>query len=48
MDYKKKISEAIGSPLVTADDIMTAAEGHGDYALPCFKYARQLRKVRRR
>ena len=44
MDYKKKISEAIGSPLVTADDIMTAAEGHGDYALPCFKYARQLRK----
>ena len=44
MDYKKKISELIDSPLVTADDIMIAAEGHGDYALPCFKYAKQLRK----
>lgn len=44
MDYKKKISELLGSPLVTADDIMIAAEGHGDYALPCFKYAKQLRK----
>ena len=44
MDYKKKISEAINSPLVGAEDITIAAEGHGDYALPCFKYAKQLHK----
>lgn len=44
MDYRKIISEAIGDPLVTPADITTAAEGHGDYALPCFKYARELRK----
>ena len=44
MDYKKKISDAINDPLVAADDIMIAAEGHGDYALPCFKYAGKLRK----
>lgn len=44
MDYKKKISEAINSPLVSEEDIIVAAEGHGDYALPCFKYAKQLHK----
>lgn len=44
MDYKKKISEAINSPLVGEEDIIVAAEGHGDYALPCFKYAKQLHK----
>ncbi len=44
MDYKSEICKAINSPLVAADDIMIAAEGHGDYALPCFKYAKQLHK----
>ncbi len=45
MDYRKIISGLINDPLVTADDIQIAAEGHGDYALPCFKYARELRKA---
>lgn len=45
MNYKKIISELINDPLVKEDDIQIAAEGHGDYALPCFKYARELRKA---
>lgn len=45
MDYKKHIANLIGSDLVTESDIVQAAEGHGDYALPCFKYARQLHKA---
>lgn len=45
MDYKKRICELIGDPLVTENDITAAAEGHGDFALPCFKYARELRKA---
>ena len=44
MDYRKRICELINDPLVTETDVMTAAEGHGDFALPCFKYARELRK----
>lgn len=44
MDYRKRICELINDPLVTETDVVTAAEGHGDFALPCFKYARELRK----
>lgn len=45
MDYRKIICGLINDPLVKEDDIQIAAEGHGDYALPCFKYARELRKA---
>lgn len=44
MDYRKRICELINDPLVTETDVVTAAEGHGDFALPCFKYAREMRK----
>lgn len=44
MDYRKRICELINDPLVTETDVVAAAEGHGDFALPCFKYARELRK----
>lgn len=44
MDYKKRICELVNDPLVTENDITSAAEGHGDFALPCFKYARELKK----
>ncbi|MBQ7227801.1 MAG: arginine--tRNA ligase [Clostridia bacterium] len=45
MNYKKLITELINNPLVTENDITLATEGHGDFALPCFKYARELRKA---
>lgn len=45
MDYRKIICGLINDPLVKEDDIQIAAEGHGDYALPCFKYTRELRKA---
>lgn len=45
MNYRKIICGLINDPLVKEDDIQIAAEGHGDYALPCFKYARELRKA---
>lgn len=44
MDYKKRICELINDPLISAADITAAADGHGDFALPCFKYARELKK----
>ena len=44
MDYKQHIAELIGSELVSKNDIGEALEGHGDFALPCFKYARELKK----
>ncbi|MBR6788426.1 MAG: arginine--tRNA ligase [Clostridia bacterium] len=45
MNYKELISKLINNSLVTENDITLAAEGHGDFALPCFKYARELRKA---
>lgn len=45
MDYRKRIAQLINSPLAGESDVTTAAEGHGDYALPCFRYAKELHKA---
>ena len=45
MNYRKTICGLINDPLVKETDIQIAEEGRGDYALPCFKYARELRKA---
>lgn len=45
MNYREYIAKRLNDPLVSESDIVAAADSaHGDFALPCFKYAKELKK----
>ena len=45
MNYKQEIAKLIDNPLITAEDITPIADNRmGDFALPCFKPAKEMRK----
>jgi len=44
MNYKQEIAKLINSPLITAEDITPVSDSKmGDFALPCFKLAKEMR-----
>ena len=50
MDYRKAIAAAINIGDVSAEEIcnsvtLVTEEGMGDYTLPCFRFAKALRKA---
>ena len=52
MDYKKHIAQKLHIEGVSSEEIesfitATPSQDMGDYALPCFRFAKTLRKSRR-